>query len=315
MSEFWKDAKILLTGGAGFLGSHLLPMLIENGAKTENILAPKLSEGWDLRHYDDCVRAVADRGIVIHLAAHFGSIAYNLANPAEIFYDNAAMALNLIDASYRTGVRKFVGIGSVCEYPKVARVPFSEDDLWNGYPEESNGAYGLAKRMMLAQSQAYHKQYGFNAIHLLLINIYGPGANFDPRSSHIIPTLIRRIGNAQNRGESFVEVWGSGEAGREFLYVKDAARAIILAAEKYDKPEPINVGCGREIKIKDLVALICRLMKFNGEVRLDTSRPEGEPKRSLNITRAWEEFGFRASANLTEGLIETINYWYNSSIF
>lgn len=314
MNNFWEGKKILVTGAAGFLGSHLLPILTENGAKPENILVPRLSDKWDLRRPDDCVRAVAGRDIVIHLAAHVGGVAYNIAKPAEIFYDNAAMALNLIDASHRAGVRKFVGIGSACEYPRILPIPFSEDNLWNGYPEESNGAYGLSKRMMLVQSQAYNKQYGFNAIHLLLTNMYGPGDNFDPSSSHVIPALIRRIGNAQKNGESFIEVWGSGEASREFLYVKDAAKAIVLATEKYDKPEPVNIGCGREIKIKDLVTLICRIMKFNGEVRWDTSRPDGQPRRSLDIGRASEEFGFRAETQIKEGLKEAINYWYNSHI-
>lgn len=314
MSEFWENVRILLTGGGGFLGSHLLPMIIEAGAKPENILVPRQSDEWDLRRPNDCIRAIADRDIVIHLAAHVGGIAYNLAKPAEIFYDNASMALNLIDASYRAGVRKFIGIGSVCEYPKITPVPFSEENLWDGYPEESNGAYGLSKRMMLVQSQAYHKQYGFNAIHLLLTNMYGPGDNFDSTSSHVIPALIRRIGDAQNRGDSFIEIWGSGNASREFLYVKDAAKAIVLAAEKYDKPEPVNIGCGREIKIKDLVTLICKLMNFNGEVRWDTSRPDGQPRRSLDISRASEEFGFRVETRIEEGLREAINYWYNSYI-
>ncbi|MDO8443575.1 MAG: GDP-L-fucose synthase [Candidatus Azambacteria bacterium] len=305
---FWEGKKILVTGGAGFLGKHVVSELENIGVKKDNIIVPRV-ENCDLKIQKNCNKAVLGIDIVIHLAANVGGIAYNLAKPAEIFYDNAAMALNLIDASYRAGVCKFIGIGSACEYPKLTPVPFSECDLWDGYPEESNGAYGLSKRMMLVQSQAYYKQYGFNAIHLLPTNMYGPGDNFDPNSSHVIPALIRRISDAQNRNKSFIEVWGSGEASREFLYVRDAAKAIILAAEKYDKPEPVNIGCGYEIKIKYLVTLVCRLMKFNGEVRWDTSRPDGQLRRSLDISRAREGFGFRAATQIEEGLKETINYW------
>lgn len=305
--KFWIDKKILVTGGYGFLGNHVVAALKGRGVPEKNIFIP-ISKECDLRIKKSCEKAVFDKDIVIHLAAHNRGV-IRLAKQAEIFYDNAAMALHLIDASYRAGVRKFVGIGSACEYPDIARVPFSEENIWNGYPEKSYSAYGLSKRMMLAQSQAYHQQHGFNALHLLLTNMYGPGDDFGPKSSYVIPTLIRRIGNAQNRNESFIEAWSSEGASREFLYVEDAAEAIVLATERYNKPEPVNIGSGSEITISDLVALICRLMDFRGEIRWDRSKPDGQPRRCLDVSRAWREFGFRAKTGLEEGVKRTID-WY-----
>ncbi|OIO47147.1 MAG: GDP-fucose synthetase [Parcubacteria group bacterium CG1_02_39_15] len=305
-----KNKKILLTGGVGFLGRFVFKKLLEGGVKEDDIFIPRI-KNYDLRKKEDCLEITKGKDIVIHLAAKVGGINFNKENPATTFYDNASMALNIIDASYKNNVKKFVGIGSVCEYPKFTPVPFQEAHLWDGYPEETNAPYGLAKKMMLVQSQAYRQQYGFNAIHLLLINMYGPGDNFNLDTSHVIAALIKKVADAKKEGKDYIEVWGTGKATREFLYVEDAAEAIILATEKYDKPDPVNIGSGTEISIKDLVETICRLMDFKGEIRWDISKPDGQPRRRLDVSRAEKEFGFRAQTNFEIGLQKTIE-WYRS---
>ena len=307
-----KNKKILLTGGVGFLGRFVFKKLLEGGVKEDDIFIPRI-KNYDLRKKEDCLEITKGKDIVIHLAAKVGGINFNKENPATTFYDNASMALNIIDASYKNNVKKFVGIGSVCEYPKFTPVPFQEAHLWDGYPEETNAPYGLAKKMMLVQSQAYRQQYGFNAIHLLLINMYGPGDNFNLDTSHVIAALIKKVADAKKEGKDYIEVWGTGKATREFLYVEDAAEAIILATEKYDKPDPVNIGSGTEISIKDLVETICRLMDFKGEIRWDISKPDGQPRRRLDVSRAEKEFGFRAQTNLKIGLRATIE-WYENSL-
>ncbi len=306
-----KNKKILLTGGGGFLGNYVFEALIKRRVKKENIFIPR-SQEYDLRKRSVCNQVVRNKDIIIHLAALVGGIGFNQKNPASVFYDNASMALNLIDAAYKSGIEKFVGIGSVCSYPKFSKIPFVETDLWLGYPEETNAPYGLAKKMMLVQSQAYHKQYGFNAIHLLMINLYGPGDNFDPQSSHVVPALIKKIVNAKKNKLPFIEIWGSGKATREFLYVEDAAKGIILATEKYDKSDPVNIGCNAETSIKDLVGLICKIIKYKGEVRWDKTKPDGQPRRMLNADLAKKEFGFISKTQLNKGLKKTIN-WYIKS--
>ncbi len=308
-----KSKKILVTGANGFVGKHLIPKLIERGVKEKNIFSPKSSE-LDLKIWKNCKEAVKGKDIVIHLAAKVGGIGFNREKPGELFYDNIIMGTQLMEAARQTGVEKFVALGTVCAYPKFTPVPFKEKDLWIGYPEETNAPYGLAKKMLLVQSQAYRQQYGFNSIYLLPVNLYGPGDNFDPRSSHVIPALIRKVGEATKKKEKFVEVWGSGLATREFLYVKDAAEGIILATEKYSKSDPVNLGSGVEISIKDLTALICELMNFKGKIKWDRTKPDGQPKRSLDTSRAEKEFGFKAKTNFREGLRETID-WYKNNIY
>ncbi len=303
-----KNKKILLTGGAGFLGPYVVQELLKHGAKKSDIFIPKSAEH-DLRERKICDKLVEGKDIVIHLAARVGGIEYNRTRPAQLFYDNASMAINIIDASYRAGVKKFIGIGSVCEYPKIVNVPFKEKDLWAGYPEETNAPYGLAKKMMLVQSSAYNQQYGFDATHLLMVNLYGPGDDFDLSSSHVIPALIRRILVAKLNNAPFLEVWGTGKATREFLYVEDAARAIALATIKYSKLEPVNVGNGQEISIKKLIETICRLVQYKGEIRWDSSKPDGQPRRMLDVSLASKEFNFKAKTNLETGLRKTIG-WY-----
>lgn len=303
--------KILITGGKGFLGKHLVKNLIEKrGIPAENIVLPEFPEA-DLRKWGDCRQAVAGQDVVIHLAAKVGGIGLNQEKPGELFYDNLVMGVQLMEAARLEGVGKFVAIGTVCAYPKFTPVPFKEENIWDGYPEETNAPYGLAKKMLLVQSQAYRQQYGFNSIFLLPVNMYGPGDNFDPQSSHVIAAIIRKVSEAQRDSRGYIEVWGSGAATREFLYVEDGAEGIILAAEKYDKPEPVNLGCGKEISIKELVALICELMHFDGEIRWDASRPDGQPRRMLDTQRAKREFGFIAKTEFREGLERTIE-WYIS---
>ena len=302
--------KILLTGGAGFLGSFLLEKLKERGVKEENVRIPR-SKDVDLRRWENCLQVVKDMDIVIHLAARVGGIGYNQAYPASLFYDNAVMGIQMMEAARQEGVEKFTAIGTICAYPKFTQVPFKEEDLWNGYPEETNAPYGLAKKMLLVQSQAYRRQYGFNAIFLLPVNLYGPGDNFDLQSSHVIPALIRKFTEAVRDNEGEVEVWGSGEISREFLYVEDAAKAIALATERYDKPEPVNIGAGFEIRIKDLVKLIAELTGFKGEIRWDKTKPDGQPRRRLDVSKAKEEFGFEAKVDFREGLKRTIE-WYRA---
>jgi GDP-L-fucose synthase len=302
---FWEDKKVLVTGGAGFLGSFIVEKLKEKGVSEENIRIPR-SKDMDLRRWTNCIEVVKDIDIVIHLAAKVGGIGYNQKYPATLFYDNAIMSIQLMEAARQEGVEKFVAIGTICAYPKCTPVPFKEADLWNGYPEETNAPYGLAKKMMLVQSQAYRQQYGFNSIYLLPVNLYGPGDNFDPEQSHVIPALIRKIFDAKEAGEDYITVWGTGKATREFLYVEDAAEGIILATEKYNKSDPVNLGSGFEISIKALIELIAEIAGFDGEIGWDTNKPDGQPRRCLDVSRAEEEFGFKARVDFREGLERTI---------
>jgi GDP-L-fucose synthase len=300
--------RIVVTGGRGFLGRHLLFRLAELGCR--HLAVADLPE-YHLARRPDILRMYRDTqpDIVIHLAARVGGIGFNQAAPATLFYENLMMGTQLLHEGWRQGVEKFVAIGTICAYPKFAPVPFREEDLWNGYPEETNAPYGLAKKMMLVQAQAYRQQYGFNAVFLLPVNLYGPGDNFDPRSSHVIPALIKKCVEARLREEEEIVVWGTGEATREFLYVEDAAEAIVLAAEKYDKGDPVNIGAGFEISIRDLVELVSELTGFSGRIAWDTSRPDGQPRRMLDTRRAFDEFGFRAKTDFREGLRKTID-WY-----
>jgi len=277
---FWDNKQILLTGGAGFLGSHIAEQLAERGVRKEHLDIPR-SKDLDLRKWENCVKAIKGKDIIIHLAAKVGGIGFNQNYPGELFYDNAIMGIQLIEAARQEGVEKCVILGTVCAYPKFTPVPFSEDELWNGYPEETNAPYGLAKKMLLVQSQAYRQQYGFNSIYLLPVNLYGPRDNFNPESSHVIPALIKKFVEAVREKKPSVDVWGTGAASREFLYVEDAARAIVLATERYNKPEPVNLGAGKEISIRDLVTIIKEQTGFNGEIHWDTSRPDGQPRRCL----------------------------------
>ena len=305
---FWADKKILITGGAGFFGSRVVADLLEKGVHRDNIHIPRSRE-IDLRVWENCVNVVRDADIVIHLAARVGGIGYNQAYPARLFYDNAIMGIQMIEAARQENVEKCVIVGTICAYPKFTPVPFKEENLWEGYPEETNAPYGLAKKMLLVQSQAYRQEYGFNSIYLLPVNLYGPGDNFDPASSHVIPALIKKFSDAKRNGAASVEVWGTGAASREFLYVDDAARGLVLAAERYNKPEPVNLGAGMEITIRDLVERIRNLTGYTGTVRWDTSKPDGQPRRCLDVSRAREEFGFEAQMPFSEGLKRTIA-WY-----
>ncbi len=308
--NFWQDKRILVTGGAGFLGSHVVDQLKQKGVQQENIRIPR-SRDADLRRWDDCVDAVSGIDLIIHLAARVGGIGYNMGHPAELFYDNLMMGVQLVEAARQAGVGKCVLIGTVCAYPKFTPVPFSEDAIWDGYPEETNAPYGLAKKMLLVQSQAYRQQYGFNSIYLLPVNLYGPGDNFNPDSSHVIPALIKKFVEAERDGHDVVEVWGTGKASREFLYVDDAARGILLAAEQYNEPAPVNLGAHQEISIKDLVTLIADLTGFSGSIHWDTGKPDGQPRRCLDVSRAEKAFGFRAEVGFEQGLRETIA-WYRA---
>ena len=305
-----KNKKILVTGGAGFLGSHIVEKLLEKGVPREDVFVPLLRD-FDLRKWENCQKVVAGQDIVIHLAAKVGGIGFNQEHPAELFYDNLMMGTQMMEAARQAGIEKFVAIGTICVYPKFTPVPFKEGDLWNGYPEETNAPYGLAKKMLLVQAQAYRQQYGFNAIYLLPVNLYGPRDNFDPKSSHVIPALIKKVADAKKEGKNFIEVWGTGKATREFLYVEDAAEGIILATEKYDKLEPVNLGSGMEISIKDLVELICRLMNFKGEIKWDTAKPDGQPRRMLDVSKSEKEFGFKAKTDFKKGLKNTIDFFNN----
>lgn len=305
------DKKIVLTGGSGFLGKRVYDKLVEYGAKPENITVPRSSD-YDLRKKEVCDELLKGKDVVIHLAAKVGGLWFHVGRQAEFFYDNAMMGLHLVDSAYATGVRKFVGLGSVCEYPDDAPIPFKEESLWNGYPSQMTSPYGLAKKMMLVASQAYNAQYGFDAIHLLMINLYGPGDDFNPKSSHAIPALIRRVYEAKRDGKGYIDVWGDGSASREFLHVDDAAEGIVLATMNYDKPAPVNLGAGREIPIKSLAEQICRLMNFKGEIRWDISKVGGQLRRQLDVTLAEKEFGFRARTSFEDGLKNTID-WFLAS--
>lgn len=310
MSEFWPGRRVMVTGGAGFLGHALVNRLKSAGA--DEIFVPR-SADYDLRTVDGIERALehARPQLVIHLAAVVGGIGANRANPGRFFYENSVMGTQLMEQSRLGRVEKFITIGTVCSYPKFTPVPFREEDLWNGYPEETNAPYGLAKKMLLVQGQAYREQYGFNVVHLIPVNLYGPGDNFDPASSHVIPALIKKCVDARETNAPVIEVWGTGAASREFLYVDDAAEGIALAAERYDAPEPVNLGTGVEITIRALVELVAEETRYRGEIRWDASKPDGQPRRSLDTRRAAQLLGFTAQTPFREGLRTTIR-WYES---
>jgi len=308
---FWSDKRVMVTGGGGFLGRHVVARLERAGAK--EIFVPR-SADYDLRKEADIVRALNDSNanLVIHLAAVVGGIGANRDNPGRFFYDNAIMGIQLMEQARLAGVEKFVTIGTVCSYPKYTPVPFREDDIWNGYPEETNAPYGIAKKALLVQAQAYRQQYGFNSIHLIPVNLYGPWDNFDPASSHVIPALIKKCIDARETGKPTIEVWGTGSASREFIYVDDAAEGIVLGAERYNGSEPVNLGTGREISIRDLVELIAELTGYEGEIVWDSTKPDGQPRRSLDTTRAQSLFGFRSTTSFQSGLQQTID-WYRTT--
>ena len=305
-----KNKRITITGGKGFLGKHLIRKFQERDFR--NIAIADLPD-YNLVGPEDVKRLYDETrpDIVVHLAAKVGGIGFNQENPASLFYDNLMMGVQLIHEGYLRRIEKFVAIGTICAYPKFTPVPFKEENLWNGYPEETNAPYGLAKKMMLVQSQAYRQQYGFNSIFLLPVNLYGPGDNFDPRSSHVIPALIKKCADAIENHEEEITVWGTGQATREFFFVEDAAEAIVLATESYNKSEPVNIGPGFEISIKDLVALIAELTDFKGKITWDPTKPDGQPRRMLDTTRAFQEFGFKAKTGFREGLKKTID-WYRA---
>jgi len=300
--------KILLTGGSGFLGKFVYQELLKKGCLSKNIFIPQ-HEQYDLTKINICQKVVKNKNVVIHLAAKVGGIGFNQAKPGELFYDNLIMGTQLMEEARKAKVEKFVAIGTVCAYPKYTPVPFKEDNIWDGYPEETNAPYGLAKKMLLVQSQAYRNQYGFNSIFLIPTNLYGPGDNFDPKVSHVIPALIRKAFEAKINKAKEIVVWGTGKATREFLYVEDAARAIILATQKYNKSNPVNIGSGREISIKELAETIKKLVGFEGKITWDKTKPDGQPRRKVDTSRAYEEFGFKAKTNFKEGLKKTIQ-WY-----
>jgi GDP-L-fucose synthase len=304
------DKQILVTGGAGFLGKQVVEQLIQAGANPDKIQIPR-SQNCDLRDLNSCTEAVKNQDIVIHLAAHVGGIGLNREKPAELFYDNLMMGAQLIHAAYQAGVSKFVCVGTICAYPKFTPVPFKEDNIWEGYPEETNAPYGIAKKALLVQLQSYRQQYGFNGIYLLPVNLYGPEDNFNPESSHVIPALIRKVYEAQQRGDQTLPVWGDGSPTREFLYSTDAAKGIVMATQKYDEPEPVNLGTNYEISIRDLVELICELMEFTGEIVWETDKPNGQPRRCLDTSRAQEKFGFVADTEFRQGLKNTIDWYRN----
>ncbi|MCK9555689.1 GDP-L-fucose synthase [bacterium] len=309
--NFWINKKVLVTGGSGFLGGYVVDKLIERGVNRENIEIPKMKD-CDLREKENCAKVVIGKDIVIHLAAVVGGIGANSKNPAKFFYDNAIMGIQLIHESWRAGVKKFVALGTICSYPKYTPVPFREENLWDGYPEETNAPYGLAKKIQLVQTQAYCRQYGFNAIYLLPVNLYGPRDNFSPEISHVIPALIKKCFDAIRQEKKEIIVWGTGKASREFLYVEDCAEAILMAAEKYNKPDPVNIGAGFEISIKELVNLIAELTGFRGKIIWDVKKPDGQPRRMLDTSSAFREFGFKSNTNLREGLKKTIDWYFSN---
>lgn len=305
------EKRIVVTGGSGFLGSHVVEALRARGCR--NVFVPRSHE-FDLRRQQAVARMYSEfrPEIVIHLAAVVGGIGANRENPGRFYYDNMVMGVETMEQARHHGVEKFVAIGTVCAYPKFAAVPFREDEIWSGYPEETNAPYGLAKKMLLVQAQAYRQQYGLNAIYLLPVNLYGPRDSFDPAKSHVIPALIKKCIDAAESGADEIEVWGTGRASREFLYVEDCAEGIVLAAERYDGADPVNLGVGNEIKIRDLVELIAKLSGFEGRIVWNADKPDGQPRRCLDVTRAQREFGFRAGTSFTEGLRRTIE-WYRAA--
>ena len=309
--EFWRSRRVLVTGGAGFLGSHILEQL--EALEARDVLAPTVAD-YDLTE-TDAVRALmrdVRPDTVIHLAAEVGGIGANRERPGRFFYSNMVMGVHLIEEARRSGVDKFVQLGTICAYPKHTPVPFREAELWNGYPEETNAPYGIAKKALLVQLQAYRDQYGFNGVYLLPVNLYGPRDNFDPASSHVIPALIRKMVEAVDEGRDEVVLWGTGKASREFLYVEDCARAVLLAAEHYDGPEPVNIGTAREITIRDLAAHIAQVVGFEGRLTYDPSKPDGQPRRCLDTSRALDSFGFRASVTFEDGLRRTVAWYRNN---
>ena len=306
--HFWVGKGVCVTGGAGFLGKNVVAKLQARGVK--DIFVPHI-EDYDLTKLADISKMLEDAkpDLIIHLAAQVGGIGANRAHPAEFFYNNLMMGVQLMHRAWETGVQKFVAIGTICAYPKFTPVPFKEENLWDGYPEETNAPYGLAKKMLLVQAQAYRQQYGFNALFLLPVNLYGPGDNFNPQSSHVIPALIRKCVEAREQGKNEIIVWGDGSPTREFLYVEDAAEGILLASEKYNESDPVNLGAGHEISIKDLVGLIAEKTGFTGKLVWDTSKPNGQPRRQLDTERAYEKFGFRAQIPFEQGLENMINWF------
>ncbi len=307
-NNFWKSKRVCVTGGAGFLGKVVVRKLQERGVK--DIFIPQI-EDYNLVALKDIDRMLADAksDLIIHLAAQVGGIGANLEHPAEFFYNNLLMGVQLMHRAWETGVEKFVAIGTICAYPKFTPVPFKEENLWDGYPEETNAPYGLAKKMLLVQAQSYRQQYGYNALFLLPVNLYGPGDNFNPQSSHVIPALIRKCVEAQEAGRDEIVVWGDGSPTREFLYVEDAAEGILLASEKYNDSDPVNLGAGFEISIKDLVEMIVKKTGFTGKLVWDTTKPNGQPRRKLDTTRAYQRFGFKAQMSFEEGMGRTIEWF------
>ena len=303
-----KNKKILLTGGNGFVGRCVLKLLRKRDIKDSQVVIPS-SKKSDLRKMSVCREVTKNIDYVIHLAGNVGGIGYNRENPGKLFYDNISMGINLIEAARINKVKKFVCVGTICAYPKFTPTPFKEKNLWNGYPEETNAPYGIAKKVLLVMLQAYRQQYNFNGIYLLPVNIYGPGDNFDPKSSHVIAALIKKIYDAIKQKKNEIIVWGDGSATREFFYIEDAARAIVMATEKYNKPDPVNIGTGFEISIKQLVNLISKIMKFKGKIVWDKSKPNGQPRRRLDVSKSKKEFGFAAKTKFNQGLKKTIN-WY-----
>jgi GDP-L-fucose synthase len=312
LSSFWKNKQILLTGGNGFLGRQIFHNLVnKRGVLPDQIFVPR-SKDLDLKVWGNCQKAAENVDLVIHLAAKVGGIGFNQKYPGTLFFDNIIMGTQLMEAARIAKVKKFVQIGTVCAYPKFTPTPFKEDDLWNGYPEETNAPYGIAKKALLVMAQAYRRQYEMNIIYLLPVNLYGPGDNFNLDSSHVIPAFVRKFIDAKENGEKSVTVWGTGNASREFLFVEDAAEGIIAAAENYDKAMPVNLGTGKEITISSLVELIVKLTEFKGQIIWDSSKPDGQPRRCLDVTRAKAEFGFKAKTDLVTGLKKTIA-WYKSN--
>lgn len=310
MRAFWDSKRVLVTGGAGFLGSFVIERLIREGVDPDMLRIPRSHET-DLRNWDQCVKAVQNIDIIIHLAARVGGIGFNQKYPATLFYENAIMGIQLMEAARRENVEKFVAVGTVCAYPKFAKVPFREEELWNGYPEETNAPYGLAKKMLLVQAQAYRRQYGMNVIYLLPVNLYGPRDSFHPDHSHVIPAIIKKMVDAKDDKSKEVALWGSGNASREFLYVEDAAEGIVMAAEKYDKPEPVNLGTGKEVTISELARIVAELTGYDGAIAWDRAKPDGQPRRCLDVTKAAHEFGFHARTSLRQGLAKTTEWYIN----